>query len=101
MKAHQAAATEAKQAQKELMKKAEQIANDEAGILARASAVSDPYQSRVGFTAKQLQEKADARLAKELKKANKALRKREKRKDRERDRDAVADGAGGGMRNAV
>ena len=32
---------------------------------------SDPYQGRVGFTAKQLQEKADARLAKELKKVHK------------------------------
>ena len=48
------------------MKKAEQIANDEAGLLAR----SDPYQSRVGFTAKQLQEKADARLAKDLEKVH-------------------------------
>ena len=66
VKAPQAAAAEAKQAQAELMNKAEQIANDEAGILAR----SDPYQSRVGFTANQLQEKADARLAKELKKVH-------------------------------
>ena len=46
------------------MKKAEQIAKYEPGLLAR----SDPYQPRVGFTAKQLQEKEDARLAKELKK---------------------------------
>ena len=30
---------------------------------------SDPYQSRVGFTAAQLQAKADARLAKELKRS--------------------------------
>ena len=32
---------------------------------------SDPYQSRVGFTAKQLQDKGGARLAKELKKVHK------------------------------
>ena len=58
----QTMAAEAKQAQEQLMKKAEQIANDEAGLLAR----SDPYQSKVGITAEQLQCKSDTKLAKEM-----------------------------------
>ena len=67
MKAPQTLAAEAKQSQHELIKKQQQIANDQEGLLAR----SDPYQSRVGFTAKQLQDKSDARLAKDLKKVHK------------------------------
>ena len=73
------------------MKKAEQIANDEAGLLAR----SDPYQSRVGFTAKQLQEKADARLAKELKtgaQAGKRLWRGAKRQSGQKARQAAPEG---------
>ena len=67
MKAPQTLAAEAKRAQEDLLKKQQQIANDQEGLLAR----SDPYQSRVGFTSKQLQGKSDARLAKDLRKVHK------------------------------
>ena len=67
VKAPQIMAAEAKKANEDLMKKAEQIANDEKALLAR----SDPYQTRVGFTAKQIQDKGDARLASDLKRVHK------------------------------